>query len=93
VNRLAGKGGNFLSAIEEFYAEHGPRTLAGLRNHTLLLTAMGVDLADLASAEGCNARKQAVIEAAGQCTAANLKETIKNLTAKWLPTEEDHAAA
>ena len=79
--------------VDAFYKKHSERTLNALKKHTLLLTALGVDPADLGPVAGCEARRLAVVEASGNCTAANLKSTIETLTAEWLPKEEEHAAA
>jgi HK97 family phage portal protein len=93
LGRIAGRPGNFLEAVDAFYLKHSERTAKGMHEYMRLLSALGADPADVSVGPAVEARKQSIIEAAGTCTAANLKTTIEALTSTWLPKGEDHAAA
>ena len=93
LSRIAGRPGNFIEAVDAFYLKHSERTAKGMHEYMRLLSALGADPADVSIGPAVEARKQSIIEAAGTCTAANLKTTIETLTATWLPKGEDHAAA
>jgi len=93
LSRIAGRPGNFLEAVDAFYLKHSERTAKGMHEYMRLLSALGADPADVSIGPAVEARKQSIIEAAGTCTAANLKPTIEALTATWIPKGEDHAAA
>lgn len=90
MSRKAAKPGVFLSGVEEFYVKHDARLSERLTRLAPLFKD-GIDIPAYLKEQ--EARKQSIIEAAGTCTAANLKTTIETLTATWLPKGEDHAAA
>ncbi len=93
IARLAGKGGNFLSAVDVFYDEHKPRTKNGMLACMSLLSAMGEAADEIDIIPAMDARRLAVIDASGNATAATLKATIEQLTESWLPKEREDAAA
>lgn len=90
IGRESAKPGAFLSGVEAFYAKHELRMIERL-NRLAPLFKDGIAVTDYLREQ--ESRKQSIIEAAGTCTAANLKTTIETLTATWLPKGEDHAAA
>lgn len=83
IDRLAGKGGNFLNAIEEFYVGHKERVAKGMHAPMRLLSTLGVEADEINVLPLLDAHLSALVDAAGNATTDTLKTVIENLTATW----------